>query len=98
MYVYLVNIPGPVQYHIYAMAFPFDLRRESVTHRHTHTYMHAHMHKRTHTHMHTHNAHSQCILTFKTKILNLKRSMLFVSLLFGAVINPHSLLNSIVLF
>ena len=29
--VYLVNIPEPVQYHIYAMAFPFDLRCESVT-------------------------------------------------------------------
>ena len=30
-YVYLVNIPEPVQYHIYAIAFPFDLRCESVT-------------------------------------------------------------------
>ena len=26
-----VNIPEPVQYHIYALAFPFDLRCESVT-------------------------------------------------------------------
>ena len=30
-YVYLVNIPEPVQYHIYALGFPFDLRCESVT-------------------------------------------------------------------
>ena len=29
--VYLINIPDPVQYHIYAMGFPFDLRCESVT-------------------------------------------------------------------
>ena len=29
--IYLVNIPEPVQYHIYAMAFPFDLRCQSVT-------------------------------------------------------------------
>ena len=29
--MYLVNIPEPVQYHIYAMAFPFDLRCENVT-------------------------------------------------------------------
>ena len=29
--VYLINIPEPVQHHIYAMAFPFDLRCESVT-------------------------------------------------------------------
>ena len=29
--IYLVNIPEPVQHHIYAMAFPFDLRCESVT-------------------------------------------------------------------
>ena len=29
--VYLVNIPEPVQYHIYAMAFPFDLRCKSAT-------------------------------------------------------------------
>ena len=29
--VYLVNISEPVQYHIYAMAFPFDLRCQSVT-------------------------------------------------------------------
>ena len=28
---YIINIPEPVQYHIYAMAFPFDLRCESVT-------------------------------------------------------------------
>ena len=27
----LVNIPEPVQYHIYAMVFSFDLRYESVT-------------------------------------------------------------------
>ena len=30
-FIYLINIPEPVQYHIYAMAFPFDLRCESVT-------------------------------------------------------------------
>ena len=29
--VYLINIPEPVQYDIYALAFPFDLRCESVT-------------------------------------------------------------------
>ena len=29
--IYLINIPEPMQYHIYAMAFPFDLRCESVT-------------------------------------------------------------------
>ena len=29
--MYLVNIPEPVQYQIYAMAFLFDLRCESVT-------------------------------------------------------------------
>ena len=29
--VYLVNIPEPVQYDICAVAFPFDLRFESVT-------------------------------------------------------------------
>ena len=29
--IYLINIPEPVQYHIYAMAFPFNLRCESVT-------------------------------------------------------------------
>ena len=28
---YLVNIPEPVQYDIYTLAFPFDLRCESVT-------------------------------------------------------------------
>ena len=31
MYVYLVNIPEPVQYVIYALAEPFDLRCESGT-------------------------------------------------------------------
>ena len=36
MYIYLVNIPEPVQYHIYALAFPFDLRRESVTYTYNH--------------------------------------------------------------
>ena len=30
-WVYLINIPEPVQYHIYAMAFRFDLRCESIT-------------------------------------------------------------------
>ena len=30
-YVYLVNIPEPVQYKIYALALPFDLRCESGT-------------------------------------------------------------------
>ena len=30
-YVYLVNIPEPVQYHIYTLAFPFDLKCESAT-------------------------------------------------------------------
>ena len=30
-YTYLVNIPEPVQYHIYALAFPFDLWYGSVT-------------------------------------------------------------------
>ena len=29
--IYLVNIAEPLQYHIYAIAFPFDLRYESVT-------------------------------------------------------------------
>ena len=29
--LYLVNIPEPVQYDIYTLAFPFDLRCESVT-------------------------------------------------------------------
>ena len=29
--IYLVNNPEPVQYHIYAIAFPFNLRCESVT-------------------------------------------------------------------
>ena len=29
--VYLINIPEPLQYHIYAMAFLFDIRCESVT-------------------------------------------------------------------
>ena len=29
--VYLINIPEPVQYDIYTLAFPFDLRHESVT-------------------------------------------------------------------
>ena len=29
--IYLVNIPDPVQYHIYALAIPFDLRCESVS-------------------------------------------------------------------
>ena len=33
--VYLVKIPEPVQYHIYAMAFPFDVRCESVTYKYT---------------------------------------------------------------
>ena len=33
--VYLVNIPKPVKYHIYAVAFPFDLRCESVTYIYT---------------------------------------------------------------
>ena len=28
--LYLVNIPEPVQYDIYTLAFPFDLRCESV--------------------------------------------------------------------
>ena len=28
---YLVNIPQPVQYQKYTLAFPFDLRCESVT-------------------------------------------------------------------
>ena len=27
--LYLINIPEPVQYHIHAMVFPFDLRCES---------------------------------------------------------------------
>ena len=31
MCVYLVNIPEPVLYAIYTLAFPFDLRCESVT-------------------------------------------------------------------
>jgi len=30
---YLVNIPEPVQYKIYALALPFDLRCESGTYR-----------------------------------------------------------------
>jgi len=30
-WVYLVNIPEPVQYKIYALALPFDLRCESGT-------------------------------------------------------------------
>ena len=29
--IYLINIPEPVQYHIYAMAFPFGMRCDSVT-------------------------------------------------------------------
>ena len=29
--IYLVNIPEPVQYDIYTLDFPFDLRCESVT-------------------------------------------------------------------
>ena len=28
--VYLVSIPEPVQYHIYTLAVPFDLRSKSV--------------------------------------------------------------------
>ena len=31
VYRYLVNNPEPVQYYIYAMAFSFDLKCESVT-------------------------------------------------------------------
>ena len=34
--VYLVNIPEPVQYQIYALEFPFDLRCESATYARMH--------------------------------------------------------------
>ena len=37
--VYLVNIPEPVQYKIYALALPFDLRCESVTYIYTYIYI-----------------------------------------------------------
>ena len=39
--VYVVNIPEPVQYHIYAMAFPFDLRCESDTYIYIYIYIYA---------------------------------------------------------
>ena len=63
-HISFVNIPEPVQYHIFAMAFPFDLRYESVTHRHAHTHTDTHTHTHTHTHtqkthtQHTHNIHN----------------------------------------
>ena len=38
--VYLVNIPEPVQYDIYTLAFPFDLKCESVTYNIMHAYIH----------------------------------------------------------
>ena len=47
--IYLINNPEPVQYHIYAMAFPFDLRCVSVTYNvHIHTHTHTHKHTDTH--------------------------------------------------
>ena len=40
--IYLINIPEPVQYHIYALTFPFDLRYKSVTYCYIRKYLYIH--------------------------------------------------------